>query len=425
MSDREPGSHLSAPISSEVARTVALHTQRLTAPLGAAVPPTPEAIAELVAQLGCVQIDTLQMVHRSHYLVLWSRLGAYDLADFDRLVYGDAQGEGRVLFEYWQHAASIIPLADYRYTLERVARYRNGGGWWPDWHKQPDNRALVDAVKARITEEGALRAADFQHKREERGTWWDWKPAKHALEYLYNVGDLMIRDRANFQRVYDLRERVLPEWVDTSMPAPGETDRYHLAGAARALGVFDIGDVTDYLQMKRGTGFPVIERMIEAGEFVPLEVMCQGDEVRTLYTHRDTLPLIAQVADGAIHAERTTFLSPFDSLFWTKDRIERLWGFWQALEAYKPAETRQYGYFCLPILHRDRLIGRFDPKLERGEGLLRIKALYLEPDVSLSEELIADVAAAMRDFLAWHGASDLVIERSQPDEFGARLLAAL
>jgi hypothetical protein len=137
------------------------------------------------------------------------------------------------------------------------------------------------------------------------------------------------------------------------------------------------------------------------------------------------MPLLHQAADGALAAQRSTFLSPFDSLFWARDRDEQLWGFRQHLEAYTPAPKRQWGYFCLPILHRDRLVGRFDPKLERQARLLRLKALYLEPGLEPDDELVSDVAGALRDFMCFHQADNLVIERSQPAELGARLLQHL
>ena len=135
--------------------------------------------------------------------------------------------------------------------------------------------------------------------------------------------------------------------------------------------------------------------------------------------------MLEQAANGSLKAERTTFLSPFDNLFWAAHRDEMLWGFHQALECYLPAPKRVYGYFCLPILHKDRLVGRFDPKLERKDGILRIKALYLEPGVKAGEELVKDVATAMRDFMKFHDAKELVIERSEPASFGKKLLKAL
>jgi len=381
-----------------------------------------DALYETVTRLTCVQIDTLHVVRRSQYLVLWSRLGAYDPADFDRLIYDPAH---RRLFEYWYHAASLVPLSEYRYRLETVRHFQNGGGWWPQWAEQPENRRIVEGVRARLLAEGALRAADFEHDGPRRESWWDWKPAKHALEYLYNTGEVMIADRVNFQRVYDLTERVLPAWVDTTEPTLEETRRFLMARAVRAFGLCEPLQAADYVHMKRSTARPHVEALLKADELLEVVVELAKSRTTTMVFHRDNAPLLEATLDGALAARRTTFLSPFDSLFWGKGRGAQLWSFTHVLEAYKRAPQRIWGYYCLPILHRDRLVGRFDPKLDRKAGRLRLEALHLEPGVAPDDALIRDVAATMRDFMAWHGATDLVIERSAPDGWGERLLAFL
>lgn len=409
-------------------RALALHAQGLDAP--PAGPATPDAIYDAVTRLGCVQIDTLQVVHRSHYLALWSRLGAYDPADFDRLIYGDAgapPGQNtRRLFEYWRHAASIIPLTNYRYQLPQMRWYREQGSpWYQDFLDKPENQALIRAILERVHREGAVRAADFERDDSRRGSWWDWKPAKAALEHLYNQGELMIADRVNFQRVYDLAARVLPDWVDTTDPGAEDAGRYHVEQAVRALGVCQPAQAAEYAYMKRGEAKPFVEALIADGTFAVVQGETVDGKAREMIVHRDDLPQLERAADGALPPRHTTFLSPFDSLFWARDRDMQFWEFRQVLECYKPEAQRIWGYYCLPILHRDRLVGRFDPKLERDTGTLRLKALYLEPGVAPDEPLVAEVAAAMRDFMAFHDATDLVIERSDPPAFGAKLRAAL
>ncbi|MBN1286028.1 MAG: YcaQ family DNA glycosylase [Anaerolineae bacterium] len=404
-------------------RALALHAQALDTPNGAEPAPVPDAIHDIVERLMCVQIDTLQMVHRSHYLVVWSRLGKYAPADFDKLAYNP---DHRRLFEYWMHAASLIPFSLYRYRIPAMRRFReNGGHWRRDWIKDPQNRQVFEQVMARIRQEGAARTSDFDNPDRKGGTWWDWKPAKHALEIGYNCGDLMIADRVNFQRVYDLKERVLPGWVDTSEPTPAETRRHLLERAFLAMGIGEAGHAADYAYMKRGEAKPHLEALLAEGVAVSVPAELFDGQTRDLIVHRDNLPRLEQAAAGEIDAARTTFLSPFDSLFWARKRDEAFWGFRQALEAYKPAGQREWGYYCLPILHRGRLVGRFDPKLERKTGTLRLKALYLEPGIEPDEALTADVAGAMRDFMAFHEAGDLVVERSEPATFGERLTAAL
>ena len=403
-------------------RTLALHAQRLTTPNGAEPDPAPDFIFETVAQLGCVQIDTLQMVQRSHYLALWSRLGAYDTADFDRLVY--KPGERR-LFEYWWHAACIIPYTAYSHCAMTMNWFRDRDSGRSAWGNQPDNIPVIEAVRERIQAEGALRTSDFENDGPRRGSWWNWKPAKRALEILYNCGELMVADRVNFQRVYDLAERVRPDWVDVTPSTPDEVDRFRVEQAARGMAIGTPQHIARSSTLKAQTVYPLVEDLIAKGVLLPVECEVYGGEVADMLLHRDWLPALEQILDGALQAGRTTFLSPFDSLWWGKGHDQLLWNFEQRLEAYKPAPDRIWGYFCLPILYQDRLVGRFDPKLERKNGTLRLKALYLEPGVAPDEALIDAVAVAMRDFLAWHGATDLVIERSDPAEFGDRLLAAL
>jgi len=223
------------PYSLSALRALALHTQGLTTPLGTDEPPAEEAIFEIVKRLGSIQIDTLQMVQRSHYLVLWSRLGKYFPAEFDRLAYNPAQ---RRIFEGWQHAACYIPLDEHRYQRPLMRRLRaQPGEHFRHWLAEPGNEAVFHAVLDRIRSEGALRAADFEYNGPKRGSWWDWKPAKTALEHHFAIGDLMISERVNFQRVYDLTERVLPAWVDTCEPTTEERDRRWIDDAARSLGV--------------------------------------------------------------------------------------------------------------------------------------------------------------------------------------------
>jgi uncharacterized protein len=403
-------------------RTLALHAQGLATPSLKGKTPTLASILKVVGQLGCVQIDTLHLVHRSHYLVLWSRLGAYNPVDFDTLIYSQ---ENRQLFEGWQRIASIIPIIDYRYQIPHQNRLKNDPSeGYTRWYNR-EGLELMSMVLERIRQEGELRAADFEYHGPKRGSWWDWKPAKTALEYLFAFGDLMISKRVNFQRAYDLTERVLPAWVDTHPPTIEQRDRYWLEQAALALGIGTAMQISGYSYYQKSRLKPTLEALMADGELVPVEAELVNGRSNSLLVHRDNLELLQRACDGEIHAEQTTFLSPFDNLFWATGRDEQLWGFRQRLEAYLPAPKRTWGYFCLPILHRDRLVGRFDPKLERKTGVLRIKALYLEQGIRLDEELVNGVAIAMRDFMRFHDASDLAIEKSLPDEFGEKLVEAL
>jgi uncharacterized protein YcaQ len=235
----------------------------------------------------------------------------------------------------------------------------------------------------------------------------------------------MISNRENIQRIYDLSERVLPEWVDRNEPSRDERDRFWLERNLRVLGVCDPRQAAGPAYIKRGDFRQTFSELISAGIAIPIQGRLASGKVQPLYVHRENMPLLDKASDGAIEARRTTFLSPFDNLFWAAGRDKQLWNFHQTLEAYVPAPKRIWGYFSLPILHCDRLVGRFDPKLERSSGTLRIKALYLEPGIEPDEDLVSGAADAMRDFLAFHQASQAVLERSQPEEFGEKLIAAL
>jgi uncharacterized protein len=403
-----------------VLRTVALHTQGLDKAENP--PPGRETIYQTIQQIGCIQIDTLHMVRRSQYLVLWSRLGNYVPEDFDVL----ASAADRRIFEGWQHAASLIPLSEYRYQLPRQRKFRDHPStWYNQLLDETRQKEFLPQVLERIRTEGALKVSNFESDGHPGGAWWAWRPAKVALEVLYANGDLMIADRLKFQRLYDLTERVLPDWVDRTEPSAKERDGYWVELGARALGVCLPRQPGDYTWMGISHSRPIVERMLKDGVLVQINGEMANGEATELIIHRDNLLLLEQAADGTLQARRTTFLSPFDNLWWAVRRDEQLWGFHQSIEASLPAPKRVFGYFCLPILHHERLVGRFDPKLERKTGLLRLRALYLEPGIQPTEELVSDTAACMRDFMAFHSARELVIERSEPADFGEKLLKKL
>lgn len=407
----------------QAARALALHSQGLAQPNPTGFKPGPAEIEAAVRKIGAVQIDTLQMVQRSQYLVLWSRLGAYNPRDFDRLIYDPAQ---RVLYEDWLHAASIIPLSEYRYSLPRKLNARqNPNSWYERWLAEGEHVQLIEQVLERIRQEGPLRTSHFKHNDLRRGAWWDWTPSKRALEWLFAFGDLMVTERVNFQRTYDLTERVLPAWVDTSIPTAEEVELHLAEMAVRCLGICTIDQAATYSYRRLAPHRLAIKELLKQGVIRTVNAEVLGDRVIEMVVHQDNLPLLQQAADGALPARRTTFLSFFDSLFWAKGRDEQFWGFLNHLEAYTPAPKRVYGYFSLPILYHDRVIGRFDPKLERKESVLRLKALHLEPGVAPDDEMTTELASAMHDFMHFHKARQIVIERSQPEVFGERLLAAM
>lgn len=403
-------------------RSVALQTQGLHSPNRMDATQTPDSIYRMIEQIGCVQIDTLHVVRRSQYLVLWSRLGCYDPEEFDNL----QSGPERKLFEGWQHAACIIPLTEYRYQMphQRFMREQSST-WYARWLSEKSNPEIIEFVRQRIRKEGALRVSDFERGDHPAGAWWNWRPAKVALEYMYSFGEFMIDRREKFQRVYDLTERILPGWVNTSEPTAAERDRFWVERGAKALGVCLPRHAGDYTWMKVTRSRPIVEALVKEGVLLPITGKMENGSTTDLLIHRDNLSVLEEAADGALKAGRTTFLSPFDNLWWAVRRDEVLWGFHQSLECYLPAPKRIYGYFSLPILHNDRLLGRFDPKLDRKTGTMILKALLLEPGVKPAEGLVSGVATAMDDFMRFHQAKELVIERSEPAGFGKKLLTCL
>ncbi len=409
--------------------TLAVHAQGLGQSLGGGSRPGIEDVYAAVARVGWVQIDTLQVVNRAQYLTLWSRLGAYDTTLLDKLLFDDGNTSpenGRRLFEYWAHAACIIPLTLYPYLLPRMRGHRQGTNkWYRNWAANPEKQQMVKDIYEAVRERGGSRPADFRTGARAPGTWWNWDDAKVVLEHLYNTGELAISNRVNFQRIYDIRERVLPSWVDREEPTEEEALKHLLEISMRAFGVCAPEQVGNYLKLKSTEARPLVAALIADGTFVTIEAQLADGETHELLVHREYLPLLDAAADGALRVRRTTFLNPFDSLFWARGRDRALWNFNQTLECYKRAPDRIWGYFCLPILDKRRLVGRFDPKLERKTGLLRLKALYLEPGVKPSERLAGSVARAMRDFMRFHDATDMVIERSEPAEFGTKLMSAL
>ena len=311
------------------ARALALHTQGLDAPPPDAAPDA-ETIYDTVDRVGWVQIDTLQMVRRSQYIALWSRLGPYDTSAFDKLIFGDSSIHGdndRRLFEYWMHAACIIPLSLYRFTIPTMRRYATPtGSRRSRWITAAENMQLLDEVLKHVRENGLARSVDFERADGRRGTWWDWKPAKIALEHLYNTGTLTIANRVNFQRIYGITENVLPDWVDTAPPTEEEAYLTLLDKSARALGICAPMQIPDYFHMKRTPAKPLIQRMLDEGTLQMVNIELHDGTVAEQVVHRANLPLLQRAADGDITPNHTTFLSPFDSLFWAKGRDTQFWG---------------------------------------------------------------------------------------------------
>jgi uncharacterized protein len=367
-----------------------------------------------IRRMGVLQIDTISVVARSPYLVLWTRVGDYDPRWLDALL------AERRLFEYWSHEACFIPIEDYALYRGRMLDLR-----WAGWRYSPKfmdaHREDAARLLRHVREHGEARSTDFE-RRDERGTWWDWKPEKRMLESLVTAGELMIARREGFQRIYDLRERILPDWDDARLPSPDEARRTLVLKAVRAMGIAKAKWVADYFRMDKTSTRALPNQLADEGAL--MRVAVEGWK-EPAFVHPELADTARAAAEGRGKPVLTTLLSPFDPLVWDRARASELFGFDYRLECYTPAEKRVYGYYVLPILHRGRLIGRLDPKAHRKEGVFEVRALHLEPGVRLTERMAAEVAGAIRDLARWHGTPRIELRRADPPDALPLLHAAL
>jgi uncharacterized protein YcaQ len=373
-----------------------------------------ETLLGAIRRIGLLQLDTISVVDRSHYLVMLSRVGPYKPADLDALLYPDRQ-----LFEQWAHAACLIPVGDYPYIAPTIhARRDRPISKYRLSRLGDDPEALLQAVLAEVRARGPLASRDFEDPREERGSWWDWKPAKTALEILFAEGHLLIDRRAGFQRYYDLAERVLPASAQPPALTLEDWQRWAAFQSVSRFGVATAAHAADYYRQTKPSARSALQSLATEGSVVPVEVEGWKD---IAYLNPADLALVDEIQSGGLQSEVTTFLSPFDNLIWERDRVRELFGFDYRIEMYTPAAQRSYGYYVMPILHRGRLIGRMDPKADRKAKKLIVNAIYLEPGEPVTEELTLAIATALREFMAFHGSEALRLERSKPEALGVSL----
>ena len=375
-----------------------LHRQGLSSPRGS-TKLSKRSVSKHLETTGALQLDSVNVLDRAHYLTLWSRFGAYDRERLDRLVYRD-----RVGYEYWGHETSILPISHLPIGLRRMRRFpppswRNSA-WWQRFDTAP---SVKRGVMRRLRNAGPLESADFEKRPDESGpegppggTVWLQKEAKRALQLLWHAGKVAIRQRRHFRRVYDLAERCYPE-VEPNTGTAYE-DSWLLTGLS-GNGIASERHLVNYLtapEPKAAERKRIIARSLKKGRIVELCV----DEVRgscyALPEHLDTLRKLPEPTG-------TTLICPFDSLLWQRERAEELLGFHYRIEIYVPPAKRKFGYYMLPILHEGRLVGRLDPKLHRDTRRLEIKSIFLEPgfkrDLSFDRAL-GDALADLQHFVA-------------------------
>lgn len=383
------------------------------------------SLARFAEDVGGVQIDSINVLDRAHHLTLWSRFGAYSRDAFERLAY-----RKRGMFEYWAHAACLVPSAHLPQWRRAMLEYHPRQLGWSAWLKR--NRRVLAAVEDAIRERGPLSNADFERPSGKAGGWWSWKPATHALHHLWMTGKILIRSRVHFQKHYDLAERVIPGIDSLETVTSEEFRRWHRTQSLHAMGAATERDLRGYLtfpRSPRGARSGTLAAMLRSGEVV--EVPVEGARARWYALARD-VPALERAAAKRVPARGTTFLSPFDSFLWHRERVATLSGFDYRIEVYTPGHKRVHGYYVMPILHDGLVIGRLDAKNHRGERRLEVHRVHFEdwfargaeppgaswglPDRESALDGIVEALGSLATFL---GAERITLGRVAPARFAS------
>ena len=349
------------------------------------------AVTSVVDRVGLIQIDSVNVLVRSHYLPVFSRHGLYEPAALDEAAYG----RRRRLFEYWGHEASLIPVSTYpllRWRMERAARAEGVYSGLARFARE--RRPFIEAVLREVADRGPLAAGELSGGHKAKGSWWGWSDGKRALEFLFWAGRVTTRSRRGFERVYDLTERVLPRaLVEAPAPPPGEAQRALVAIAARAQGIATERDLRDYWRLGVEETRAAVATLMEEGALLPAAVRGWREPA-----------FLDPQARRPRRVEAAALLSPFDSLVWFRPRAERLFDFRYRLEIYTPQEKRVHGYYVLPFLLGERLVARVDLKADRKAGALLVHGVTLEPGAGA--ETFAPLAAELRRMAGWLGLAE-------------------
>ena len=348
-----------------------------------------QATLRAIEHIGYVQIDTISVVERAHHHVLWSRVSNYQPEYLSQLM------AERQLFEYWSHAAAWLPMRDYRFSLPRM-KQENGDRNWFD----SSDKKLTRQILQRVQQEGALLARDFEDTRKGKKEWWDWKPAKRALEQLFMQGELMVTRREGFQKVYDLPERVLPDWVNTTEPTMEEYADHLIDATIRSHGFANARSMV-YLRkgkLLRNAIEECIQSKIENGSLLKFEL---GNGNATY-----VLPELLEKPAPRIN-KTVRILSPFDNAVIQRQRGQDIFQFNYLIECYVPQPKRQFGYFCLPLLYGDRFVARADCKAHRKQGVFEVKSLHYEQDFLPDDEFKQALSSAFDSFAKFNGCSEI------------------
>lgn len=396
------------------ARCLQLAAQGLLA--APARPATAAALRACIGRMHLLQIDTIHVVARSPYLVLFARLGSYPARWLDA-----ALQDGHV-FETWAHEACFVPTQHLGLHRSYNREMRRHWGLVRGRDSASAQRVHLDKLLGHIAQNGPVKSSDFERTDGRSGGWWGWKDEKRWLEALFANGELMVARRENFQRVYDLAQRVYPALAGMELPTAHEAHAEFIEQSIMALGVTQARWVHDYFRIKPRLKDTDLDALVEQGRV--LRVRVQG-WAAPAYVHKSRATLLKKAQGGKLGATHSTLLSPFDPLVWDRERALVMFGFDYRIECYTPQEKRQHGYFVLPLLHCGELVGRLDAKAHRAQGVFEVKALYLEPGVVVQEQLQDALARALQQCADWHGTPLVRIVWTSPQRLAAGLRRAL
>ncbi len=385
-------------LSRAQARRIALAAQGFLDPAHAT--PTMRTFARTLQRTGVLQVDSVNVLQRAHFMPLYSRMGPYDRDLLRRAASGKQK---RRLVEYWAHVQAFMPVELWPHMQHRMDSYRAQRGKWLELGTDESMRWILDAVRDR----GASTARDLDRgaPRDKKHWGWNWSEARKGLDWFFMIGELAIVGRnSQFEVVYDLPERVLPDWVlATPTPTPAEAHKELVRRAAMSHGVATARCLADYYRLRQvpAPGKPstqdAVDELVEDGELVPVRIEGWPKQA---YLHRD--------ARRPRRVRARALLSPFDPVVWERERTERLFDFHYRIEIYTPAPKRQYGYYVLPFLLGDDVVGRVDLKADRPGGVLQVKGAYAEP--TAPEETPEELAAELTRLAGWLNLDAITVE---------------
>jgi uncharacterized protein YcaQ len=365
-------------LSAAQARRIALAAQGFGGPAPAA---GTRQLNATLRRLAALQLDSVNVFERSHYLPIFARLGAYDKATLDRLTFGNRSD----YTESWAHQAAIIPVESWALWRWAMRERQATTNYWSKW--AAGHGDMLAFLRAELRDKGPLTARQVEHDANvRRGPWWGWSDVKTGLETLFMFGEVVTAGRERFERRYDLAERRLPASVlSRDIPKP-DAVRELVRVATQALGVGTLRDITDYFRLMQDVTKTALNELVESGEVVPVTVEGWG---RPAFMHRD--------ARVPRRIEGTALLSPFDPIVWERERALRMFGFHYRIEIYTPAPKRVFGYYTMPLLIDEALVGRIDLKSDRQARVLRVQSAWREPghevDLDRTAELLKRTAA--------------------------------